>query len=60
MKDSNFIDLQHEIEECFNRYSLEFVWSYMKNRENIDGIYPKIVNDLYDIIIHEKSKIESE
>lgn len=59
MVDSNFDNLQHKIEECFNRYSIEFVWSYMKNRESIEGLYPKLVNDLYDIISHEKSRIES-
>lgn len=57
--DSNFDVLHHKIEECFNRYSLEFVWSYMKNKDEISNLYPKLVNELYDVISNEKSRIDS-
>lgn len=60
MKDSNFVDLQYEIEECFHRYSVDYIWQYMQNRDEVSRLYPKLVNELYDIINKEKSKIESE
>lgn len=54
MKDSN---LQDKIEECFNKYSFEYVWLYMKNRDDITNLYPKLVNELYNIISSEKVKL---
>lgn len=54
MDSSNSDELRHKLEECFNRYSFEYVWLYMKNKEDICS---KLVNELYDIISEEKSKI---
>lgn len=50
MDSSNSDELRHKLEECFNRYSFEYVWLYMKNKEDICSLYPKLVNELYDII----------
>lgn len=58
MGSSNSDELRHKIEECFNKYSFEYVWLYMKNKEDICSLYPKLVNELYDIISEEKSKID--
>jgi hypothetical protein len=58
MDSSNSDELRHKLEECFNRYSFEYVWLYMKNKEDICSLYPKLVNELYDIISEEKSKID--
>lgn len=57
MDSSNSDELRHKVEECFNKYSFEWVWLYMKNKEDICSLYPKLVNELYDIISEEKSKI---
>lgn len=58
MDSSNSDELRHKVEECFNKYSFEWVWLYMKNKEDICSLYPKLVNELYDIISEEKSKID--
>lgn len=61
MDSSNSDELRHKVEECFNKYSFEWVWLYMKdtkNNEDFAEIYSKLVNELYDIISEEKSKID--
>ena len=51
-------ELRHNIEECFNRYSAKYVWLYMQNKEDVDRLYPELVNELYNIISGEKSKVD--
>lgn len=59
MNSSNSDELRYKIEECFNKYSVKYVWLYMKkNKDDVDSLYPKLVNELYDIISEEKSKID--
>lgn len=61
MDSSNSDELRHKVEECFNKYSFEWVWLYMKdtkNNEDFAEIYSKLVNELYDIVSEEKSKID--
>ena len=58
MDSSNSDELRHKIEECFNRYSVKYVWLYMKNKEDVDSLYTELVNELYDVVSEEKSKID--
>lgn len=58
MGSSNSDELRHKIEGCFNKYSFEYVWLYMKNKKDIGSLYPKLFNELYGIISEEKSKID--